>query len=344
MKKFFLKLGLALLPIVAYVAFFIAFEPNNYFGLHTGANADDSVIAKIRSFEQDGATRIILGDSRMAHFDADAVQAAAGAPFANLAFGGASLEESIDLFYFAFAQNPKLEQVVFGFTFYTLNTNYGSVNRMATIQTQLQNPLAYIFNLEYNINTLQNFVYKVQGVQTGGADETAVWGPADYLDSTTGSALPYRANLIRYAASLYGNCAQPGTLDGAQTETQLAAAMLATNASASKFTVNEEQLNRLLEMAALCEREGIYLSIVLPPISESVRELVCEPLGIDLAMAPALAALHSIQSEYVQVLDYEWENPPAFEDAQFFDGFHIDTVYGLPAFTEMLFNEVANGA
>lgn len=342
MKKFFLKLALALLPVAVYIAFFVAFEPNNYFGLHDNGDSQ-SVISKIRGFESENAANIILGDSRLAHFDDELVAAHAGVPFANLAFGGASLEESIDLFYYAYAQNPDLERVVLGMSFYTLNENYGSVNRMATIETQLKNPLAYIFNLEYNINTLQNFVYIIQGVETGGEVETATYTEKDYLDSVTGEVLPYRANLITYAASLYGNCAAttPQTTAG---EAELAQSMLGMTSGESKFAVNETQLTRLLEMADFCRENGIELFIVLPPVNESVHALVCTPLGIDVAMQNALALLENAQGGGVRLLDYEWANPLPLTEEQFFDGFHIDTVYGLPYFTEVLFSEVANGA
>ncbi len=348
MKKFFAKLALAFLPVVAYLCFFVAFEPNNYFGLHPVSENTSSIISKLRTFQRTGGTAIILGDSRLAQFDPAIVEDAAGESFINLAFGGASLEESIDLFYYAVGENPEINRVVLGLSFYTLNTNYGSASRTATIKTQLQNPLAYIFNLEYNINTMQNFVYILQGVQTGAGGETAVWAPEDYLDSATGAPLPYRANLIRYAASLYGNCAAPGTLAGAETETQLAAAMLACTAQNSKYLVNQDQLLRLLEMAQYCEDNSIALTIVLPPMHPSVKMLVCDPLGITGAIEQVLLQLHAAEGGYVQVLDYEWGEatwlPPGEDtDAYFYDGFHIDTEHGLQSFTKTLFAMAVNG-
>ena len=73
-------------------------------------------------------------------------------------------------------------------------------------------------------------------------------------------------------------------------------------------------------------------------MDESVRRLVCEPLGIDAAMRPALAAL---AASGARVLDYEWQGDPAYADTMFYDGFHIDTVHGLPQWTRTLFGEVA---
>jgi len=40
------------------------------------------------------------------------------------------------------------------------------------------------------------------------------------------------------------------------------------------------------------------------------------------------------------VLDYEWANDPAYPDTAYYDGFHLDTVHGLPLWTRTLFTEV----
>ena len=119
---------------------------------------------------------------------------------------------------------------------------------------------------------------------------------------------------------------------------EMAAAMLAATPDQSRFSINEEALEKLLDLAGFCAEKGIALTIVLPPMEQSVRALVCEPLGIDEAMQPALAALEDCGA---LVLDYEWANDPAWPDTMFYDGFHIDTVHGLPTWTEILFSEVA---
>lgn len=56
--------------------------------------------------------------------------------------------------------------MVLGLSFYTLNAGYRTANRMATIETQLKNPAAYILNLEYNINTLTVIGDKLAGRRT----------------------------------------------------------------------------------------------------------------------------------------------------------------------------------
>ncbi len=341
MKKIFGKLALAMAPIALYLALFLAFEPNNYFGLRkTGSG--NSPIARMRAYQQYPKDAVVIGDSRLAHFDMALVEKSAGKPFSNVAYGGASLAESIDAFYYLYGQNPRIKEVVFGLSFYTLNQNYATVNRMATLQTQLQDPAAYVFNLEYNINTATALLDKLRGLPD--VEETATWGPEDYLDEE-GKSLPYRRDLIAYAATLYGNCAQPGTLPAVRRDAQnkvlnprqLLEAMEQVTPAASRFVVNEKELARLLELADFCREKGIAFSVALPPTDKSVAALVCKPLGIDTAMAPALAKLSAAG---VRVLDYEWQNPPPFTDDHFFDGFHLDTRRGLPLWTEQLFREV----
>lgn len=309
MKKIFPKLALALLPMAVYLAVFLAFEPNNYFGLRRQSSGN-SPIARIRAYEQNPQKNIILGDSRMAHFDMALVEKTYGAPFANVAYGGASLDESIDEFYYLYSENPSIRRVVLGVSFYTLNENYRTASRMATVETQLKNPAAYVFNLEYNINTLTVIGDKL--ANRPDVEETAEHTPAEYVDAS-GAPLPFRQNLIDYAETIKPVC--------------------------EGFSVNEKALARLLKLADFCMRSGVQLTIVLPPMDESVRTLVCEPLGIDKGMEPVLAQL---AASGAQVLDYEWANAPAYTDTQYYDGFHLDTRHGLPQWTQTLFSEVAS--
>lgn len=351
MKKILPKLALALLPVALYLALFIAFEPNNYFGLRKTASSG-SPIARLRAYENNPQTAVILGDSRMAHFDMALVEQTAGRAFSNAAYGGASLEESIDEFYFLYGENPSIDTVVLGVSFYTLNNAYRPANRMKTVATQLKDPSAYVFNLEYNINMLTVLKDTLLGRPAVDAKETAAHSDAEYRDEQ-GGTLPIRNNLIDYAATLYANCAAQGisllpprtygapTAEGiAQLSNPLAMlrAMESATPADSKFAVNETALARLLELASFCRQNGVELTVVLPPMHESVRTLVCAPLRIDDAMRPVLDALHASGA---RVLDYEWDDAPDYSDAQYYDGFHLDTTYGLPEWTKTLFGEVA---
>lgn len=310
--KFFGKLALALLPVAAWLCFFIAFEPNDYFGLR-GEGSLNAPVSRIRAYENDMTDNVILGDSRMAHFDMELVEEVSGEAWSNVSYGGASLDESIDEFYYLYELNPDIQNVVFGVSFYTLNNNYRTVNRMATVKTQLENPAAYLFNLEYNINALTVFKDEVL-LGLPDVEETAEHTPDEYVDEN-GEALPFRSDLIDYA------------------ENSLAPVC-------ENYAVNEAALERLLELAAFCEEHGVNFTVVFPPMDESVRVLVAQPNGIDATMADVLARLAGAG---VRVLDYEWENDPGYPDTAFYDGFHLDTVHGLPEWTKTLFTEVYDG-
>ena len=99
MKKIIAVLALLCAPILVYFGVFLCFEPYDYFGLKGGAVQEDSYITRVRSYLNSPQDAILLGDSRMAHFDMAEVERLTGRPWANLAFGGASMAESIDLFY-----------------------------------------------------------------------------------------------------------------------------------------------------------------------------------------------------------------------------------------------------
>ncbi len=310
--KFFGKLALALLPVAAWLCFFIAFEPNDYFGLR-GEGSLNAPVSRIRAYENDMTNNVILGDSRMAHFDMELVEEVSDEAWSNVSYGGASLDESIDEFYYLYELNPDIQNVVFGVSFYTLNNNYRTVNRMATVKTQLENPAAYLFNLEYNINALTVFKDEVL-LGLPDVEETAEHTPDEYVDEN-GGALPFRSDLIDYA------------------ENSLAPVC-------ENYAVNEAALERLLELAAFCEEHGVNFTVVFPPMDESVRVLVAQPNGIDDTMADVLARLAGAG---VRVHDYDWESDPGYPDTAYYDGFHLDTVHGLPEWTKTLFTEVYDG-
>ena len=115
---------------------------------------------------------MILGDSRLAHFDDALISQVSGEAWQNLAFGGASLKETNDLLEYVLDNDPHLQQVLFGLSFYTLSANYNT-DRMGALEDTLHNPFAYCLNLEYNINALTNFSDMLAG--RGDVEETGDW-------------------------------------------------------------------------------------------------------------------------------------------------------------------------
>lgn len=326
MKNIIKKMALVLLPAALYLCFFIAFEPNNYFGLRN-ASGSSQPVARLRAYQQAPGTHLILGDSRLAHFDMAQIKAQTGQDWQNLAFGGASLRECIDLGNYILDSGSRTEHLVFGLSFYTINGKYDT-DRMSALEDTLANPLAYVLNLEYNVNTLTSFSnfliwggQRLRGetdltwAQAQQESETGEWTEPDYYGAD-GTRYPVHALLAEYPPKLMGNC--------------------------TGWYVNEEMLAELETFLALCQSEGVAVTIVLPPMADNVLTEVCAPLGIDREMHTLLPRIFGWQDAYgVTVLDYEWTDAPAFDqDKQYFDGFHLDTVHGLPQWTEMLFADI----
>lgn len=308
------KLGLFLLPLLIYFTVFIIFEPYNYFGLQNNATESDQVIYRVRQFVNDPQDAIILGDSRMAHMDMAQVEALTGRRFSNLAFGGAAENEMIDLCEFAMERNPDIDTVYLEVGFYTLNARYDK-NRVSNIETIVTNPLAYLFNFDYNIEMLNRIRLRLQGAYLGVENETAVdpvtgelkYTEADYHDEN-GNPLPYRRQLMDYNEVIRPVC--------------------------TNYSINEEVLQRLVDLAAVCEERGVELHFVLPPVADSVYNEIIVGMGIEPQLA---AAVETLRATGADVIDLEYAGRPALADYMFFDGFHVDTTLALPLVTEMIF-------
>lgn len=306
------RLALLLTPVYLWLAFFVAFEPNNYFGLKSDTDSSQPV-ARVRAYQQEPGSRLIIGDSRLAHFDMDLVAEVSGQEWQNLAFGGASLRESLDLADFVLDSGNEVEEILFELSFYTVNANYDT-DRFSALEETLNNPLAYCLNLEYNVNALTMFLNTVNN--TPDTIESGDWGPADYFDEE-GNAIPVHWKLYQYPSLIDSKC--------------------------SSWSVNEEELLRLGDLARRCSEEGVKLTIVLPPMAEIVRTEVCEKYAIDEKMQEdVLPLLQEWSDQYgCTVLDYEWGGSCITDDdTQFFDGFHLDEKYGLPDWTRQLFTEM----
>ena len=314
MKHILRRAAPLFLPVLVWLAFFIAFEPNNYFGLKP-ATSSTQPVARVREYQADPGRNLILGDSRLAHIDMDQAAQVSGRQWQNLAFGGASLKETLDLADYILDSGNPVDELVLSVSFYTLNQNYNT-DRFQQLETTLKNPVAYCLNLEYNVNALTVFLDTVRG--TPDAVETGEWGPADYVGDD-GETLPVHYKLYVYPQSLIPRCRDWSLSD---------------------------QFDRIARLAQRCRQQGVTLTVVLPPMADNVLTEVCEPYGIDTAMEQqVLPQLKDWAGEYgFRLLDYEWEDRPDFDDdTQFYDGFHLDEVHGLPQWVEMLFSQLKQG-
>lgn len=331
MKKLLRNIALLLLPVVAYFGVFIAFEPNNYFGLRAQPLGGSDIIARLRQYEKQPGDFVMVGDSRLAYFDMEAAEEYAGVAFENLCYGGASLMEELDLLEWLLEKNSNMDTVVLGLSFYTLNS---ALNHDRMVVKALRNPLVYMTNLTYNINMLETlYVLAVRALRGEGppapgtlpADGDMVLGggqaetrdPASYTWNTvevpvTGGQMMVRTDLASYA------------LNDLQPRVKL-------------WALNDKAYGRLLEMAADCAKAGVQLVVALPPVEDSVHTLLTEPYGIE---APMHEVVNALRKAGATVLDYEFTERPAWGHEMFYDGFHPDYERGLPAWTELLFSDV----
>ena len=313
MKSILKKLALLCVPVVVWFAFFVAFEPNNYFGLKASATSSQPV-ARVRAYQQAPGRSLILGDSRLAHFDMTLVDSLTGQEWQNLAFGGASLKETLDLADYVLDSGNAVDTLLVEVSFYTLNAGYNT-DRFATLEETLNNPLAYCFNLEYNVNALTVAMDTLRG--TPDTIESGDWTAEDYL-ADDGTVLPLHRKLYDYTATITPRC--------------------------KSWALNTDQLARLRALAERCQAAGVRLIVVLPPMADNVRTEVCDVFGITTAMQDTvLPQLNEWADDYgFTLLDYEWGGSVITDDdTQFFDGFHLDEKYGLPQWTEQLFNDIA---
>ena len=312
MKHILSRLAPLCIPLVLWFAFFAAFEPNNYFEFKASASSSQPV-ARLRAYWQQPGRKLILGDSRLAHFDAALIQEVSGGPWQNLAFGGASLKETFDLADYLLDKGETVDELLVEVSFYTLNEHYNT-DRFEALESTLYNPLAYCLNLEYNVNALTCFSDWVKG--TPDAIESGDWVAADYL-ADDGTVLPLHRKLYDYPAIIAPKC--------------------------QNWALNEEQLARLPALAKRCRKEGIRLTVVLPPMAANVRSEICDVYGITETMqGEVLPTLRAWAEEHdFTLLDYEWGGSCITnDDTQFFDGFHLDEKYGLPDWTRELFTDM----
>lgn len=313
MKNILKKLALLAIPVAAWLAVFIAFEPNNYFGLKDSAGSSQPV-ARVRAYQQDPGRNLILGDSRLAHFDMELVEEASGMEWQNLSFGGASLKETLDLAGYVLDSGHPVDTLLVEVSFYTLNEHYNT-DRFSQLEETLENPLAYCLNLEYNVNALTVLMDTIRG--TPDTIESGDWVASDYL-ADDGTVLPLHRKLYDYPATITPRC--------------------------ENWTLNGEQFARLRTLAAACKARGVRLILVLPPMAQNVRTEVCDVFGITEAMEnEVLPALRAWSAEDgFTLLDYEWGGSCITDDdTQFFDGFHLDERYGLPDWTVQLFSDLS---
>lgn len=159
MKRFLLKISIMFVPLACFIIFIGLFEVNNYFGIYKERTLEDHLISRMKAFERDPQKTILLGDSRFARFTRKGCEKVEiEQKITNMAFGGATIYESMELFWWA-AEREKIEKVIFGLSYYNFNNIYTNTT-FARYKKLNNNTIAYLFSSECIKGAYNNFKSK----------------------------------------------------------------------------------------------------------------------------------------------------------------------------------------
>lgn len=190
MKKFIFKIFMALLPMMVYVLCFVICEPYNYFGIQERAVRAHTPLQVMREYMRNPSENIILGDSRMNHYDLDYAEELSGKKWANLSTGGQVSNQTYELYVWANSR-VDVENVIMDISFWQVKAGAGGESVAPTIYIA-EHPLDYIVTRDYVIETFSRLnVYAT-----------------DNVESSSGVDAQYREDLITYATQyIYPLCA-----------------------------------------------------------------------------------------------------------------------------------------
>lgn len=296
--RFLKKLLLLLIPIVLVLGLFVAFEPYDYFYLRGNANYQTRYVSSMRELLYTQPENIIIGDSRMANVDPAYVEELTGEHYVSLAYGGATLQENIEQFWYADAHTD-LKKVVFGVSFYRLDDNNTS-EKFDVALDMIEHPLNLFTSIDAWYGAAQNIkntIYNYIVDDLMGHPEQRQWTEDPSRDPTpelrTDVIEGYRGDLYEYALTLETQCNNPKG--------------------------PRSYLAELQKIIDHCKENGIELTFVITNCHRAVWDLVVLPYGIDVYIN---YYKNYLKSQCV-VYDMEFYNDYARSDANFIDGLHF---------------------
>lgn len=160
------------LPFFAAIALVLVVDPYDCFG--TGlknmaglkaqvAGPRNYALAKLGKYRQTREPCILLGDSKTGALSVSNITQLTGRQFANLAYGGGSLPEMIDTFWYAVSLTD-IKEVYMGMNLVLYN-EYQNGNRVTPALDVLNNPLLYLINRDVLSSTFETIYLKMCGVQ-----------------------------------------------------------------------------------------------------------------------------------------------------------------------------------
>lgn len=152
-RRFLKRLVFFCIPILLYMGFIAVCDPFDFLGRSSAisdavklrsASPLNPCLWKMARYQHDLAPNILLGDSRMLGVSPEELTTITGERYANLAYGGASMRECIQTFWFA-AHQVRLRKVYFGVSFDMYN-DYNLVDRTDAYLNIAANPTLYFIN------------------------------------------------------------------------------------------------------------------------------------------------------------------------------------------------------
>ncbi len=297
--KILKKLALFCAPFLLALAFFVAFEPYDYWLLKGECRYLCRGLNSVRRMQTDECENIILGNSLMANLNEGYIDEVSGIDYDNLSYGGATMDEVIDQFWYAAGHN-ELRRVVIGLNFYIMNDNYRS-GRFAGIEEDGENAAEFVGDFGYWTEAIDSFRTIVQnGLADALGKESlrvAVDDPSSLLQNTqpdmTRDANGERANIVRYAGVIFN-----------QTE---------------NYAAGERYVEDLVEIAAYCEENDIELTFVMM----NCHKLIWEKVVYSRRLEGYIDYYKKELKSCAKVIDFEYDNEYSCNDEIFLDGFHM---------------------
>ena len=222
MRHFVLRTLLFASPLLFYVLFITYADPFNF--INTGVTAPVEVkrpIAnqlnpcfwKMNIYKHQPESNLLLGDSRMANIPTEMVEKTTGERYFNFAYGGASLREIIDSFWFA-ANHSRLRNVYLGLNLPVYN-DYNITDRAKTYLTISENPTLYFVNR----TVLESSLYVTYSYATGkdlklgapNVDKEAFWRhELDEVDANYFKNYVYPKHYLEELRKIAAFCKQQG--------------------------------------------------------------------------------------------------------------------------------------
>lgn len=153
MTRLLQRLLIFCIPMLVYCGCIAIVDPFNYFGTASvipdvvkipTARALNECFWKMNQFDRHPVSSILLGDSRMDAMPTDKLTAVTRREYFNFAFGGGTLNEMIDAFWFA-TRRVRLTDVYIGLNLNVYN-DYNYTARTATYDSIRKNPALYLVN------------------------------------------------------------------------------------------------------------------------------------------------------------------------------------------------------